>query len=79
LLDSWKSIGSDIKGWKKSGLLRPFEKEFQLEAMETHTKSSLFSNVASTNSSEQCEKEEEDWNELFENKVSKMMLRCLAI
>jgi len=64
LLDSWKSVGFEIdliiKGWKKCGLLKSFEKEFQLEAMETHTRSSLFSDVASTNSSEQCKKEEED-------------------
>jgi len=44
------------------------------------TMSSLFNDVVCTNSSKQYKKEEEDWNELFENEeVSNMMSRCLAM
>lgn len=73
LFEAWKTIGLQvdmiIKGWQKYGLLRAFEKDFQVQAMEANTLSLLFG--AMSNIDDDCEKEidldDQDLEELFED------------
>jgi hypothetical protein len=83
LLQAWKEVGSRtdmiIKGWEKCGLLRPFDKIFQAEAMECNSHNSLFSDVNVDEEHEESLDDIDEWEELFEDEdIMDLMARCVV-
>ena len=65
-----------VRGWEKCGLIKPFSRSFQAEAMEANT-SGLF-DLQNNNSIEEEFNHDEKFDKLFEDKnIAELMAKCI--
>ena len=65
-----------VRGWEKCGLIRPFSRSFQAEAMEANTLGLSF-DLQNHSIEEECNHDEE-FEELLEDKdIVELMAKCI--